>query len=50
MKHITKQAEPQEFRDWKAKANADWQPTYDDLRGAEKQAVKQALMAEQGFL
>jgi len=50
MKYITKQAEPQAFRDWKAGANADWQPTYDDLRGMEKQAVKQALMTEQGFM
>jgi uncharacterized protein (TIGR02646 family) len=50
MKHITKQAEPQEFRDWKANANADWQPTYDDLRDPEKPVVKGALMAEQGFL
>jgi uncharacterized protein (TIGR02646 family) len=50
MKHIIKRAEPKEFQEWKAKANADWQPTYDDLRDPEKPVVKQALMAEQGFL
>lgn len=50
MKYIIKLDEPQAFRDWKAKANADWQPTYADLSGIEKQAVKQSLMAEQGFL
>lgn len=50
MKHITKQEEPQEFLDWKARANDDWQPTYDELRGEEKKAVKDSLMAEQGFL
>lgn len=50
MKRINKQEEPQAFLDWKAQANADWQPGYDELRGVEKQAVKQSLMAEQGFL
>ncbi len=50
MKQITKETEPQELQNWKAKENADWKPTYDDLRGTEKQAVKRALMVEQGFL
>ena len=39
MKHIIKRAEPKEFQEWKAKANADWQPTYDDLRDPEKPVV-----------
>lgn len=50
MKTICKQDAPLEFSDWKARANTDWQPTYDDLRGAEKKALKQSLMAEQGFI
>lgn len=50
MKCIVKQDEPPKFRSWKAEANANWQPTYADLRGKEKQEVKQSLMAEQGFL
>lgn len=50
MKHIVKHNEPQTFTDWKALANDDWQPTYSDLRGATKLAVKHALMAEQGHL
>lgn len=50
MKYIIKQDEPEAFRAWKAQANADWQPTYDELRGEEKKSVKDSLMAEQGFL
>jgi len=50
MKHIVKQQEPQKFSEWKAMANENWQPTYNDLSGAIKQSVKQALMAEQGYL
>lgn len=50
MKHIVKQEEPQEFSKWRATANDNWQPTYNDLSGPIKQSVKQALMAEQGYL
>jgi uncharacterized protein (TIGR02646 family) len=51
MKHIVKQTdEPKAFNDWKALANPDWQPTYDDLRGEPKEAVKDALMLEQGYI
>lgn len=50
MKHIIKQDEPQEFIDWKALANEDWQPSYGDLSGPPKQAVKTALMQEQGYI
>ena len=50
MKYIQKGTEPQEFTDWKAVANEDWQPSYDLLSGAEKRAVKAALMTEQGFV
>ena len=50
MKYIEKQVEPILFTEWKALANDDWQPTYDDLSGNEKKAVKYALMAEQGFI
>ena len=48
MRAITKGQEPQEFTDWKALENADWKPTYDDLSGKEKKAVKDALFKEQG--
>ena len=47
MKRIIKKQEPEQFTQWKAMANADWQPTYADLRGDVKQAVKTALMQEQ---
>jgi uncharacterized protein (TIGR02646 family) len=50
MKHIIKQGEPLALIAWKSQANANWQPTYEDLRGNEKQTVKQSLMREQGFL
>jgi uncharacterized protein (TIGR02646 family) len=50
MKYIIKQPEPQEFTQWKNQANDDWQPSYDDLSGSVKSAVKQALMQEQGYL
>lgn len=50
MKHIVKQNKPKEFTDWKVLANDDWQPTYDALSGKTKEAVKSALMAEQGHI
>jgi hypothetical protein len=50
MKHIVKQHEPKAFANWKALANDDWQPTYGDLSGEAKKAVKSALMAEQGYI
>jgi uncharacterized protein (TIGR02646 family) len=50
MKYIEKNSEPQIFAKWKALANEDWQPDYADLRGDIKKAVKEALMAEQGYI
>lgn len=50
MKHIVKKSEPKAFTDWKAIANEDWQPSYNELSGNTKQAVKEALMREQGWL
>ncbi|MGX7950697.1 retron system putative HNH endonuclease [Oleidesulfovibrio alaskensis] len=50
MKHIIKQGEPRALWDWKALANEDWMPTYDDLAGETKKAVKGALMGEQGYI
>ena len=29
MKYVTKQAEPAMFAEWKAKANEEWQPSYE---------------------
>lgn len=50
MKYIIKCSEPQAFTDWKALANEDWQPGYDNLSGKPKEALKDALMEEQGCL
>jgi len=50
MKYIVKQNQPAPLLDWINQATEDWKPTFDDLRGTEKQAVKDALMNEQGYL
>ncbi len=50
MKHILKKNEPQAFSDWKALVDENWQPTYAELSGKIKQAVKDALMVEQGHI
>lgn len=50
MKFITKNLEPQAFTDWKALANADWQPTYGGLQNPEKGTVHDSLLQEQGFI
>ena len=50
MKHIVKGREPSAFADWKSQANANWQPTYAALSGQVKQAVKDALLDEQGHI
>lgn len=50
MKHISKQSEPKKFSEWKALANDDWKPTYGELRGEVKEAVKKSLMEEQGCI
>jgi len=50
MKHIIKQREPQVFTDWKSMDSEDWQPTYKNLSGEPKEAVKNALMDEQGYI
>lgn len=46
MKHIAKQPEPAPFAAWKASGNH----TYANLQGKLKRTVKQALLAEQGYL
>ena len=48
MKHFVKGDEPVALTEWKALANEHWQPTYGDLSGAVKEAVKESLLAEQG--
>lgn len=50
MKYIKKGEEPESLTAWKALANDDWTPTYDDLRGREKTDVYNALLQEQGFI
>lgn len=50
MKFIKKRPEPPALANWKAEADDDWKPTYSALRGEVKQAVVQALLAEQGAI
>ena len=50
MKYILKKTEPPAFSDWKKLANDGWQPTYEILSGEPKEAVKTALMKEQGYI
>lgn len=50
MKQIIKLGEPTEFTEWKAHANTDWKPTFSILAGRPKEALKMALMKEQGFI
>lgn len=50
MKHIQKGSEPKALGDLKALENDDWKPTWSDLYGEDKKAVKASLMAEQGHI
>lgn len=48
MLQIHKQAEPDEVIVWKALENEDWQPSYANLAGAPRKALRKALVLEQG--
>lgn len=50
MKHFVKGNEPVALTEWKALANEDWQPTYGDMSGEVKEAVKESLLVEQGHI
>lgn len=48
MKCITKGASCPEFEAWKAKADDEWQPSYNNLQNPEKRKLHEALLLEQG--
>jgi hypothetical protein len=50
MKHIVKSSEPTELQHFKAKANADCQPSFDGMSGALKKTLHGALLHEQGWI
>lgn len=50
MRPIAKRAEPPELTAWRASGNADWQPSYADLRQPLKGSVRGSLLAEQGYV
>lgn len=47
MKYVAKGRSPERFEAWKALANAQWTPTYADLRHPQKAIVHEALLNEQ---
>lgn len=49
MRSVFKGTEPESLIEWKALANDDWQPTYDELRHPQKNDLHQALLREQKF-
>jgi len=50
MKFIQKGIEPVELSEWKALANEDWQPDWENLQNPQKAAVYKALLNEQGYI
>ena len=50
MKYIVKNQNTPDFDKWKALANKDWKPTYEDLKNPEKKEVTDSLMKEQGYV
>ncbi len=50
MKYIVKNPEPQEFIDWKALANDNWQPTYSNLDKDVREVLFKSLKEEQGYI
>jgi len=50
MKHVMKGASASEFEVWKALANADWTPTYENLQNPQKRALHVSLLKEQGWV
>lgn len=50
MKHVRKGTSPTAFEDWKALANPDWTPSYENLQNPEKAALHEALLKEQGWV
>lgn len=50
MKYICKTTEPEALAQFKAQTNQDWQPSYAELRGHDKQQVHHHLITEQGHI
>jgi uncharacterized protein (TIGR02646 family) len=50
VKYIDKTNEPEVLAKFKAQANDDWQPSYDDFRGKDKREFHSHLIAEQGHI
>ena len=50
MRYIQKSQEPSSFAQWKALANEDWQPTWENLQNPEKNLLKEALLSEQYYV
>ncbi len=48
MRHVVKTSEPDFLVKWKAQANDDWLPSWDNLQKPEKPKLHEALVTEQG--
>lgn len=50
LRFIEKGSSPSIFEEWKANECEDWKPTWSDLRGREKQSLREALASDQGYI
>ena len=50
MKYINKGEEPEVLSQYKAKANKEWEPTFEGLSGEDKRRLHRQLLDEQGWL
>jgi uncharacterized protein (TIGR02646 family) len=50
MRFIQKNPEPASFTHWKRQANADWQPSFAELKKPEKPELLSSLLKEQGYI
>jgi len=50
MKRVRKGSSPVLFENWKALANPDWTPSFENLQKPEKPTLHKALLSEQGWV
>ncbi|MFZ3017305.1 MAG: retron system putative HNH endonuclease [Gallionella sp.] len=50
MRHFKKKESPEDFENWKAKKNSEWEPSWGNFQQPEKNIVLKSLLGEQGYL
>ena len=50
MKHVMKGTSAPKFEAWKALANPDWTPSYENLQNPQKYVLHVSLLKEQGWV